>query len=359
MKIIPLLTIIVLTLFESCNKEDTVQTLDQKIEQIVKSHIVFGRTPGVAVGTYHNGIGKNYFFGTKNLSTGEPIDEFTIFEIGSVTKTFTALLFASYVIESNLNLTDTIDGYFPQNITVPSKDGVHIKFVNLLNHTSGLPYMPDNLPSDLSVADYSEVDLAAFFNGYELNSAPGTEYCYSNLGMGLAGYLVSNIFSTSYNQLLNEKIFSLMEMNYTSCDSASLLTSNFAQGYYGNQPVGFRQWSDIFAPAGAILSNLHDMMIYLKQNMEFENSSLSDALSLTKTSTFEINEHQHIGLGWNIIINDDNSNIYWHNGGTKGFSSFIAYNSSTQNGVVVLINSYCFGEQNIIGIEVLNLLDNN
>jgi CubicO group peptidase (beta-lactamase class C family) len=218
--------------------------------------------------------------------------------------------------------------------------------------------MPDNLPSDQSVANYSEADLAEFFNGFELNAVPGTEHCYSNLGMGLAGYLIVKEYGNSFEQLLKEKVFTPFEMNFTSCDSANLITTNFAQGYYGNQPVEFRQWSDIFAPAGAILSNIHDMMIYLDQNMESDNSLLNDALNLTKTSTFELNEHQQIGLGWNIVVNDDNSLIYWHNGGTKGFSSFIAYNNTTKNGVVVLINSYCFGEQDIVGIEILQLLDN-
>jgi len=355
MKNIIFILILPLILFSSCKKDDNSFTIEKQIEHVAKSYIVFGRTPGVAIGTYHNGIETDCFFGTKDLSTGQNIDEFTMFEIGSITKIFTTLLFADFVTKNQISLTDTIDDYFPPNIHIPNKDGVHIKFLNLLNHTSGIPREPD-LPDEQAFASFNETDLANYFDALQLKATPGDSYEYSNLGMGLVGYLMERITGESYNKLLKEKIFVPFGMTYTTCNEADFITDNIAQGYYGNAKADFYKWSDIFASAGVIKSNLHDMMIYLRENIDFSNSSLKDALILTKSRTFMVDEHFYIGLGWHLTIDGNGDEIYWHNGGTKGFSTFIAYNNSTKDGVVVLINSYCFGEQNVIGIETLNLL---
>jgi len=179
-----------LLLLGSCKKDEISPTLDEQIEHLAKSHLIFGRTPGVAIGTFHDGLEKYYFFGTKNLSIEEEIDEFTMFEIGSITKTFTSLLFACFVNNNQISLTDTIDAYLPADIHVPNNDGVHIVFLNLLNHTSGLPREPDNLPENQPVANFDEGALAKYFSTLKLNAIPGTRFEYSNLGMGLAGYLV-------------------------------------------------------------------------------------------------------------------------------------------------------------------------
>jgi CubicO group peptidase (beta-lactamase class C family) len=357
MKKIIILIVLCFIYILSCKKADDSLSLDEQIEHVAKSHMVYGRTPGIAIGTYHDGIESNYFYGTKNLSTGEKIDELTVFEIGSITKTFTALLFADFVVKNQISLNDTIDGYFPANIHVPSKDGVHIKFLNLLNHTSGLPREPNDLPAEQPVADFDEIALTNYFIGLQLNATPGTNYEYSNLGMGLAGYLLGRKAGKDYNELLKENIFVPIGMIYTACNATSIVTNNIAQGYYGNTKAEFYIWSDIFAPSGTILSNLHDMMIYLKENINSDNSSFKDALILTRNKTYKVNDHLYIGLGWHLTLDGDGYEIFWHNGGTRGFSSFIAYNNSTKDGVVILINSYCYQEQDIIGIEILNLLN--
>ncbi len=350
------LLILSIGIFVSCQKNDMEPSLTSEIEKLVNENIESENLAGVAIGVYHNGEKSHYFFGKKDLSTGEKIDELTIFEIGSITKTFTALLFANAVTQNQVSLNDTIDGFFPLNMQVPYKDGVHISFLNLLNHTSGLPSEPDNLPAEQPVANFDETALANYFNNLQLHNTPGTTYEYSNLGMGLVGYLLGRAAGTEYDDLLKETIFTPMGMQYTCCKAEDIPINNVAQGYYGMQRTDFYQWSNIFEAAGTIKSNLHDMMIYLKENIHPDSSSLKEALTLTQTRTFTVNEHFHMGLGWHITIDGNNNEIYWHNGGTRGFSSFIAFNNATKDGVVVLINSYSLKAQNIIGIETLNLL---
>jgi CubicO group peptidase (beta-lactamase class C family) len=353
-KIIYILIIILISLI-SCKKEDLPLSLDSRIERIAKSHIIFGRTPGMAIGTFHDGVITHYFYGTRNLSTGQAIDEFTMFEICSITKTFTALLFADFVANNEISLNDTIDDYFPENFNIPTKDGVHIQFLHLLNHTSGIPREPD-LPNLQAFADYSETDLKNYLNDLQLLTTPGLNYEYSNMGMGLIGFLLEKFSGKSYSELLQERIFLPFGMDQTVCAEADFVTDNIAQGYFGSEETDMYSWSPVFASAGTIKSNLHDMMNYLIENIEYENSVLKEPLILTKEITFSVDENLYLGLGWHLTIDGEGDEIYWHNGGTKGFSSFIAYNNSTKDGVVVLINSYCPGEQNVIGIEILNLL---
>lgn len=83
---------------------------------------------------------------------------------------------------------------------------------------------------------------------------------------------------------------------------------------------------------------------------------LKDALLLTKGRTLTLDEHSHMGLAWHITIDDSGDEIYWHNGGSIGFSTFIGYNNSTKDGVVLMMNSYCLGEQDVMGMKILNLL---
>ncbi|HNQ68240.1 MAG TPA: serine hydrolase domain-containing protein [Bacteroidales bacterium] len=355
MKNLLVILIIILISFVSCKKEDPPLSLDSKIERIAKSHIIFGRTPGIAIGIYHDGVITQYFYGTRNLSTGQTIDEFTMFEICSITKTFTALLFADFVIKNEIPLNDTIDDYFPEDFNIPNKDGKYVQFLHLLNHTSGIPREPD-LPNLQAFAVFNENDLKNYLSTLQLTTTPGSNYEYSNLGMGLIGYLLERISGKTYSELLQERIFTPLGMTQTVCSETDFITDNNAQGYFGSNETDMYIWSPVFAAAGTIKSNLHDMMIYLIENIEYENSILKEPLILTKQRTFSVNENLYLGLGWHLTIDGKGDEIYWHNGGTKGFSSFIAYNNSTKDGVVVLINSYCTGEQNNIGIEILNLL---
>ncbi len=342
-------------LLNSCKKDTIDPPVDKEIEQLVNSHVIFGRTPGIAVGTFHAGEDKQYMFGSKDLTKGEDVDEFTMFEICSITKTFTALLFADFVEKDKLSLTDTIAGFFPSNIKVPDNYVTPITFLQLLNHTSGLPREP-NLPNLQAYAEFDDLQLASYFDTLQLNNIPGSTYEYSNLGMGLAGYLLGKITGQSYSNLLKERIFVPFNMAYTTCSEADFITDNYAEGFYGNTEVGFYQWSDIFAASGVIKSNLHDMMIYLKENIDYTNSVLKEALLLTKGRTLTLDEHFHMGLAWHITIDDDGDEIFWHNGGTMGFSTFIGYNNSTKDGVVVLMNSYCMGEQDVMGMKILEIL---
>lgn len=345
-------------LFCACEKDTIERSLDQEIERVTKKYIIYGRTPGIIVGIIKNGETKIYSYGVANLETGALINEYTIFEIGSITKTFTALICAQYVLEGKFTLTDTVNNFLPSNMQLPSTNNIPIQWVHLLNHTSGLERQPNDL--DLgNPSDYSESQLSAYLSRTSLLSIPGTTFLYSNTGLGLAGYVLTLISDSSYSSLAENHIFNKLNMGRTFCSTNQTPLTNISQGYKGNNPVAFIQMNDIFAGAGVVKSNTHDMLIYLDNILNPETSVLKDAIKMSLTPSFQIEDKQDIGLGWFLGLNDKNQNIAFHDGGTNGFASFIGMNRDKKTGVVVLINSYCFGEQDLIGAEIMKLLDEN
>lgn len=354
-KIISLISFLSL-LFFACEKEPITLSIDQKIERVAKKYMIYGRMPGIIIGTIKDGETKIYSYGVADLKTSALIDEFTIFEIGSITKTFTGLLTAQFVLQGRFSLQDTVNNYLPVNMQLPSKNSIPIRWVHLLNHTSGLEREPNDLDFN-EPFDYTENQMSAYLSRTNLLTVPGEEYLYSNTGMGLIGYALTKITDSTYASLMEKRIFSKLNMTNSFCNNNEKPLSNTAQGYYGNKSVDYFIMTDVFKGAGVIKSNMHDMLIYLQNYLYPETSVLKDEINLTLTPTFQIDTKMSIGLAWFLGLNDNNQKIAFHDGGTKGFSSFIGFNRDRKTGVVVLINSYCIAEQDLIGAEIMKILD--
>ena len=166
--------------------ESVAQTLSPQVTESIQARIDSGVNPGVVIGIIDSNGPHYYSFGVKSLKSREPVNENSIFEIGSITKTFTGILLADRVVKGQSKLDDPLQNYLPEGITAPSKNGAAIALVHLANHTSGLPYMPGNLkPANPAnpFADYSEKLLYEFLAGYSLPRDIGSKYEYSNFAV--------------------------------------------------------------------------------------------------------------------------------------------------------------------------------
>jgi serine-type D-Ala-D-Ala carboxypeptidase/endopeptidase len=123
-------------------------------------------------------------FGHRSADDPRPLDGDTVFEIGSVTKAFTALLLADMVARNEVTLNDSVTKYLPADIKLPERNGRAITLVDLATHTSGLRFMPENAPAlnDPAAAKYSVADLKNYLAGYQLKRDIGAEWEYSNIG---------------------------------------------------------------------------------------------------------------------------------------------------------------------------------
>ncbi len=326
--------------------------MDKQVDSAVRPYIQKANTVGLAIGIYKSGKTAIYGYGETKKGNKKLPDENNFFELGSITKTFTATLLAWYVNEGKVKLTDLITKFLPDSVA-DNPALQNITLLNLANHTSGLARIPDNLlnyaPDLLNpYKDYNRQLMYAYLKTCRPESRPGEKYAYSNLGFGLLGDILEKVSGKPFEQMVTEIICKPLDMFSTSQYLNPLLSPRFVSVYNQNgYPT--EAWDfDVLAACGALRSTVNDMLIYAKANMHTSNAELTKAFNLAHKLTF--NKDIQVALGWHTMIIND-VGFYFHDGGTYGSSSFIAFNPKKNIAVVILSNSA--ESVNAVGMEIL------
>lgn len=270
------------------------------------------------------------------------INEKTLFEIGSVTKVFTALLTMILEEQNKISLNDNIRKYIPEASLIPFYNNKEIFINALLTHTSGLPVLPDNFsPKDRQnpYQDYTAELLYAYLNKYLLSVDPAkkVEYVYSNLGYGLLGHVLELASNQNYCELLKKNILEPLGMENTFTNIPEYI-NNYAIGYSQGYQVPYWDF-DVLKGLGVLKSNAQDLARFLLVNLQEIPSHVYPILERMRVVKFPTNiDFINIGLGWHIYKKDD-INLVWHGGGTGGFRSFIGFEPEKKKGVVLLTNN--------------------
>ena len=316
---------------------------EQEIHQILVDRVdTYKKSVGIVVGPIGPQGSKISSYGKLAADAKAVPDGDTVFEIGSATKVFTSLLLADMVQRGEVKLDDPVSKYLPASVHVPERNGRKITLVDLATHTSGLPRLPGNIhPRDMSnpYADYTVDQMYAFLSSYQLPRDIGSQYEYSNFGVGLLGHVLALRAGMSYEKLLQTRILAPLKMTSTAITLTPQMKAHLAQGYGETlQPVG--NWDlPTLAGAGAIRSTANDMLKFLAANMGLTQTPLAPAMK----AMLEVRRptgipNLEIALAWHIATKDGEQMI-WHNGGTGGYHSFMAFDPKTRAGVVVLSNS--------------------
>jgi D-alanyl-D-alanine-carboxypeptidase/D-alanyl-D-alanine-endopeptidase len=345
--------------------------LKSRIDQIIQPLIDSQERVGVVVGVVDRRGTHTFGYGETALGNGKTPDGETLFEIGSVTKTFTALLLADLVKKGVLNLSDPIEDFLPGSVHVPSFGERKITLLDLATHTSGLPRLPSNLhyfqdPDDPNpYANYTEDMLYEFLSNYTLKREPGTEFEYSNLGVGLLGHILELVTGIDYETLVQERICNPLGMNSTRITLSPEESGRLAQGYltYGNPTCNW-DW-DVLAPCGALRSTVNDLLTYVSANIGLRETNLSAAIELTHTTFRENNTLSPdwaIGLtwykfdpGWDIP-DSEKMDVICHDGDTYGYSSYVGFIKEEKIGVIVLSNTLPWPYTSLPGLEILRIV---
>ena len=278
-----------------------------------------------------------------------------LFEIGSITKTFTAALIMKLVGESEMKLSDPIQKYLPVQMAEDRFQNSTITVQHLITHTSGLssgpssfilPYLraliftPKNPNRNFKAKQYYR-----YLKKFQLNYVPGQQWDYSNAGYGLLGEFASDLYGLSWEESVQEYIFTPLGMR----DSYFLIDKHNKDSFVvGITSKGKKSkpWEMKFAnPAGAIKSTLNDMIKYTSAQLAYSPESIDFFEATQNPLNFEIMmprdklwEGNAMGLGWWHNLEDNQNTFIWHGGSTGGYTSFVGFSTSNEQAVVILSN---------------------
>ncbi len=335
------------------------QDKSNEIDQVMKKYSDFGLFNGsVLVADNGNIVYKNGF-GYANMEWNIPNSPEVKFELGSVTKQFTAALILQLVEEGKLKLTEKISDVLPY---YPKENGNKITIHQLLTHTSGIPNYTD-LPNFINKQVYENLSpqqLIESFSSLPLEFTPGSHFKYSNSGYIVLGAVIEQITGKSYEEVLNDKIFKPAEMfnsGYTHLDEIikdrasgyNKMINRYSNAHYLNMSIPYS--------AGALYSTVNDL--YKWDQALYGNKILSDKSKKLMFTGYVKDFNNKYGYGWDVGYQkiNDNDSVFceMHGGSIFGFSAFIARIPEKKQ-LIVLLSNVSNTPLNGIYRNILNVL---
>jgi CubicO group peptidase (beta-lactamase class C family) len=292
---------------------------------------------GLAIGVWQRGVRRVFAYGAAAPNS--------LFEIGSISKTFTGLVLARMVEQGKARFDEPVRVLLPAG-TVRKPAGREISLIDLVTHHSGLPPMPTNLSHPCG--EYGPGDLYAYLAKHGLEKPPEAFFRYSNLGVGLLGQALAVRGGMSYPDLLRQEVSGPLGLSDTVVLLSSEQTRRFMHGYDAEHRPIHPCDLDAMAGAGGIRSTAGDLLTYLEANLHPNRfQPMSWALVEAHRLRAEAPAGMRIALAW-LYLPD--SGEYWHGGTTPGFVSMAFFDPNHDRAVVVLIN---IGPNPLISAELI------
>lgn len=314
--------------------------LATQIDQIMQAHSASGDFSGVALVARRGKVLYQHAFGLANREWNVPNDLDTKFEIGSMTKQFTAMLVLQMVNEDKLRLDGRLSDYLPY---YRQDTGKQITISELLSHTSGVPNftsLPGFLDGSESRAHHTVLEFVQKYCSGNLLFTPGTKFEYSNSGYFLLGAILEQVSGESYEDLLQRRIFDPLGMKNSGYTHTETLIPRRSAGYERTS-LGFRnaRFYDMSIPfsAGALYSTAGDLLLW-DQALYTEHLLAAKLRELMFKPNLE-----DYGYGWVMLIPASGApyageSIPMHGGAIFGFQSVIQRIIQHQELIVLLDN---------------------
>lgn len=316
---------------------------DPDLQRIVDDRVIaFRDTVGLIVGVIEPAGRRLFVRGPAQAGNDDPVDGDTIYEIGGISKVFTALLLADMARRGEVSLNDPVSKYLPPDPKMPMHGGKPMTLLDIASHTSGLPRMPSNVaPVDLNNpnADMNTDQLLKSVGAYELTRDPGSGYEYSNAGFDLLALALAAAGHTDYETLLKARILGPLHMTSTHITPSADEKDHQSAGYDMHlSPVPRSRVPKLLGAEG-MRSTANDLLNFLAANIGLTNTPLAPAMAdMLKVQRPTQYEELKTALGWHVAKLHD-LDIVWENGRTEGYRAFIGYVPKLRTGVVVLSNA--------------------
>lgn len=330
------------------------------LQVMLKYLVEDNATPGIVLAVVEaDGAARIVYAGTAGAGA-QPLGPKTVFEIGSINKTFTGVLLADMVARKEVALDDPVSKYLT-DVSIPSRNGRQITLLDLATHRSGLPRVPDNMaPRNARdpYAEYTVKDLYVFLSKHQLRRDPGAEAEYSNLGFGLLGHTLARAVKSTYQQLVTDRILKPLGMTMTGWAIEGESGRWMSKGHAKGEETAFWFATEAIQGAGGLRSNIEDMVQYLKAHIAAATAPLDSlpATGLPRAMREAITERAQgtatltIGYGWQIT-KPNGRTIVMHGGGTGGFSTYIGFDPGRRVGFVQLTNTSQLSDN--VGLDLL------
>ncbi len=351
--------LIVLLQLISCkpSQKTSIDTLlINPLDSLIQTQITEQNIPSIAIGIVKDR--KSIYakgFGFANVEKKIPATQFTVYELGSVSKMFTGHILAKLIAEGKMGLNDTLAHYFPEVKNFPSPpNGEPVKIREIATHSAEFPRYPATLQrvDPDPIKGFSKEELIGGIKQVKIDTMIGVRYQYSNFGYGVLGTAIENVMQQSLSDLMQEYIFTPYYMENSSLVLTNKIENLLAIPYLNVSPLTRTEPWDMgsMSAAGGVFSCIEDLnkfMIQMLDNEEIKN--------IQQKSYLTINDSWNYGLGCFVIhSNSKNTTIIYHGGDIDGYLASLTLYPAYDFGYVILTN---WGEGQQLG-AVFTLIDN-
>lgn len=337
------------TKFEANTKSEIIEFIDGNAGQVVSLSVV----DSDKVYQYHFG----------QLSNGDVPNNQTIYEIASITKTYTGLLVAKAILDGKVELDKDIRHYLKNNEYKNLElSNQYITLRHLMTHTSGLPqsfaYSSEDKDKGVAVvfekiSNYSRDDYFDDLKNVKLNSVPGEDHHYSPVGTDLVGYILESVYQKPFEVLISDIITSKSGEKHTKIRSTNVEQGEITVGTDGEgnpMPLASAYW---FA-SGGLTSNVESVTQYIQHQLSSEPE-----VAMSHQRLQEGWGSHGRGYFWNTYDYDSNDQMLYHSGGSIGTSSWLAIYPKKNMGIFIVTNFAGEGTQpelNAIANKIIEYL---
>ena len=302
------------------------KTIPGSVEDYANEFLEDKRIHSVSIALYTNGEAFTMHFGEQDIGKNNPPTDSTLYELASVTKTFTGTMAAQAVLEGKISLEDDITNYLDTAYPNLAYKGKGITIQDILTHTGGFPNFPPTMENkEKFLQGLSQI---------EITSRPGKEFHYSNTAPEIMAYILEQVYDIPYQELIYKHILEPNGMTQTKFALNQSEKSRLIQGYNGDGEPQEHFRNNLWGGIAGLHSTTTDLLKYMKYHLDESHPVIEESHKNFFSTRYDFD----IGYHWNIVTTGSGI-CYRHHGGIWGMQNWLMVYPADNIGIAVLSNA--------------------